>query len=162
MTLRVLDILDGTTVDGPGFRTSIYVAGCAHHCPECHNPQSWDFDGGNDMELDDIMRVVDNADLPVTISGGDPIYQYEAVGELVRRLKAAGRNVWLYTGFTVDELFRRPELGELLKMVDVVVDGPFIAAERDLSLLFRGSRNQRAVDMRRSSPGNICLWEPEW
>lgn len=158
--MRVIDIIDGTTVDGPGFRTSIYVAGCRHQCPGCHNPQSWAFDAGRDMDLNDIMRIVDDADLPVTLSGGDPIYQHEEVTELLRRLKRDGRNVWLYTGFTLEQLRERPELQELLSLVDVIVDGPYIAAERDLSLHFRGSRNQRIIDLRRSTPTHPSPWTP--
>lgn len=161
-TLRVIDIIDGTTVDGPGFRTSVYLAGCDHGCPGCHNPQSWDHAAGRDMSVDEVMSIIEDADFPVTLSGGDPIYQHEAVTELCRRLKQSGRNIWLYTGFCIETLYGKEELSELLGLVDVVVDGPYVAAERDTSLLFRGSVNQRLIDMRRSTPSEIALWEPEW
>lgn len=161
-TLRVIDIIDGTTVDGPGFRTSVYLAGCDHGCPGCHNPQSWDHAAGRDMSVDEVVDIIDDADFPVTLSGGDPIYQPETVTELCRRLKQSGRNIWLYTGFCIETLYGREELSELLGLVDVVVDGPYIADQRDTSLLFRGSANQRLIDMRRSTPSEIVLWEPEW
>lgn len=161
-TLRVIDIIDGTTVDGPGFRTSVYLAGCDHGCPGCHNPQSWDHAAGRDMSVDEIISIVDDADLPVTLSGGDPIYQHEAVTELCRRLKKSERNIWLYTGFCIETLYGREELSELLRLVDVVVDGPYVAEFRDTSLPFKGSANQRLIDMHRSTPSETVLWEPEW
>ncbi len=104
MKLRVLDIVGGTSVDGPGLRTSIYFAGCSHHCPGCHNPQSWDAAGGVEMSIDEIMAVIDENDFNVTFSGGDPLLQAEGVGELARRLKADGRTVWCYTGYTYEEV----------------------------------------------------------
>lgn len=149
--LRVLDIIPGTSVDGPGLRTSIYFAGCAHGCPGCHNPQSWNFDGGEVMSVTSIMDVIRENEFNVTFSGGDPIYQAEALLPLARAIKEEGYNIWCYTGFTIEQLMdtdfiaSNPVVGRLLDYIDVLVDGPFIESLRDLSLLFRGSSNQRII-----------------
>lgn len=148
MKIRILDIVRGTTVDGPGFRTSIYFAGCRHACPGCHNPQSWDFSGGVEMDLDEIMEIVREEDFDVTLSGGDPLYHPEAVRELSRRVVDAGHKVWLYTGFTIEEIESDPRLADALEFIDTIVDGPFIEALRDTDLLFRGSSNQRIIPLR--------------
>lgn len=148
MKIRVLDIVRGTTVDGPGFRTSIYFAGCRHACPGCHNPQSWDFSGGVEMDLDEIMEIVREEDFDVTLSGGDPLYHPEAVRELSRRVVDAGHKVWLYTGFTIEEIESDPRLADALEFIDTIVDGAFIEALRDTDLLFRGSSNQRIIPLR--------------
>ncbi len=91
-TLRVIDIIDGTSVDGPGLRTSIYFAGCDHHCPGCHNPSTWDFRAGRDMSVGEIVEHIVENDFNVTFSGGDPLYQYEALTILARAIKAAGKD----------------------------------------------------------------------
>ncbi len=148
MKIRVLDIVRGTTVDGPGFRTSIYCAGCRHACPGCHNPQSWDFSGGVEMDLDEIMEIVREEDFDVTLSGGDPLYHPEAVRELSRRVVDAGHKVWLYTGFTIEEIESDPRLADALEFIDTIVDGPYVEALRDTDLLFRGSSNQRIIPLR--------------
>lgn len=148
MKIRVLDIVRGTTVDGPGFRTSIYFAGCHHACPGCHNPQSWDFGGGVEMSLDEIMDIVREEDFDVTISGGDPLYHPDEVRELSRRVVDVGHKVWLYTGFTIEEIEADPRLADALEFIDTIVDGPYIEALRDTDLLFRGSSNQRIIPLR--------------
>lgn len=148
MKIRVLDIVRGTTVDGPGFRTSIYFAGCHHACPGCHNPQSWDFGGGVEMDLDEIMEIVREEDFDVTFSGGDPLYHPETVRELSRRVVDVGHKVWLYTGFTIEEIEADPRLADALEFIDTIVDGPYIEALRDTDLLFRGSSNQRIIPLR--------------
>ena len=92
--LRVVDIVDGTSVDGPGLRTSIYFAGCDHRCPGCHNPSTWDFNAGRDMTVDELMaRIIDN-DFNVTFSGGDPLYQLESLTALAEAIKSAGKTIW--------------------------------------------------------------------
>lgn len=143
--LRVLDIVAGTSVDGPGLRTSIYFAGCSHRCDGCHNPQSWDFEGGCLMSVDEIMRIVVENDFNVTFSGGDPVYQLNGLIELAARIREKGYTIWLYTGFLYDELCGMDRAQELLCNLEAVVDGPYIAALRDTSLNFRGSSNQRII-----------------
>ncbi len=156
--LRVVNIVEGTSVDGPGLRTSIYFAGCDHHCPGCHNPTTWAHDAGRSMTIDEIMYIVIENDFNVTFSGGDPVYQLSNLLPLARRIRDLGKTIWLYTGFTFEELWAMPRCRELLELVDVVVDGPFIESERDISLRFRGSRNQRLVLAAESRPGAVSLW----
>lgn len=157
-TLRVLRIVDGTSVDGPGLRTSIYFAGCPHHCEGCHNPGSWDFDGGTEMTIDQIIDHVNEQDFNVTLSGGDPLAQIDMLLPLVERLKADGRNIWCYTGYTYEHVCADERLRPILEYIDVLVDGPFMLPQRDISLHFRGSSNQRLVDVVRSTPGNVILY----
>ena len=147
--IRVLDIIEDTTVDGPGFRTSIYCAGCAHECKGCHNPQSWDFNGGREMTTDEIMKIIE-ADpyADVTFSGGDPMYQAEGFAELARAIRQrTDKTIWCYTGFTYEALLKMPKQRELLELIDVLVDGPYVEALRDPDLLFRGSSNQRIISL---------------
>jgi len=147
--IRVLDILEETMADGPGFRTSIYCAGCGHHCPGCHNPQSWDFAGGREMSVDEILEIIKDDEFSnVTFSGGDPLYQVEAFTELARRIKAeTGKNIWCYTGFTYEEILADERLKQILPYVDTLVDGPFVESLRDPELHFRGSSNQRIIHL---------------
>lgn len=161
-TIRVVDIVSGTTVDGPGFRTSIYFAGCSHKCQGCHNPSTWPFDSGEDMTIDEIMRRIEEEGYDVTFSGGDPMYQAEAIIPLAKRIRAAGYNIWCYTGFTYEEVVKSPIMRRLLPYIDVLVDGPFIESQKDISLLFRGSSNQRLVDLHKSSPKEIVEWESDF
>ena len=150
-------------VDGPGFRTSIYCAGCRHHCPGCHNPQSWAFDQGREMSVDDIMKIIE-ADpyANVTFSGGDPMFQATGFAELAREIhKRTNKDIWCYTGFTYESLINQAQR-ELLEQLDVLVDGPFIEKLRDPDLLFRGSSNQRLIDVQASMySGETVLWKPE-
>lgn len=147
VTLRVLDIVDGTIVDGPGLRTSIYFAGCAHHCHGCHNPQSWDFNAGHAMTITELVEHIRENDFDVTLSGGDPMYQIDAIIPLCREIRALGKNIWLYTGYTIEEIEESASLSRILNEVDAIVEGPFIESQRDLSLHFRGSANQRIIKL---------------
>ena len=148
MTINILDIVKGTTVDGPGFRTSIYIAGCRHRCKGCHNPQSWDFDAGEPMTLDNIMEIIAEEDFDVTLSGGDPLYHPEFVTKLADRIHELNHNIWLYTGFTAEEICDDPILFEAVSHVDTIVEGPFISDLHDPDLLFKGSSNQRIIDVK--------------
>ncbi len=158
-TYNVLSIIRGTTVDGPGFRTSIYLAGCTHKCEGCHNPQSWPFSAGSEMTLEEIMEIVREEDFNVTLSGGDPLCNPESTKTLIEALKTDGRNVWLFTGFTWEEILADAILLNCASLADVVVDGPFIKQLKDPDLLFRGSANQRLISVRDSLQTNsICLY----
>lgn len=148
-SIRVLDILEETMADGPGLRTSIYCAGCAHHCPGCHNPQSWSFGAGKWMSVDALMELI-KADpfSNVTFSGGDPFYQVEGFTELARRIKTeTSKTIWCWTGFTYEEILADKRLSMILPWLDVLVDGPFIQEKRDTGLHFRGSSNQRIIHL---------------
>lgn len=150
--LSILAILEDTTVDGPGFRTAIYAAGCPHRCPGCHNPESWDIDRGRWMHTDEILKKVladDFAD--VTFSGGDPMFQPEGFTELAHAIKQKSeKNIWCYTGHTFENLLRNPLQARLLEYIDVLVDGRFSERLRDEALYFRGSSNQRLIDVQAS------------
>lgn len=153
MHFRVADIIRGTTVDGPGFRTSIYLAGCSHHCPGCQNPQTWDPEAGTDMTLDEIMDIVREEDFNVTLSGGDPFFFPEKLTILAHSIKNAGYTLWVYTGYTWEQLTADKRLRKPLEFIDTVVDGRFIQALRNPDLPFRGSSNQRIIDVREALHG---------
>jgi anaerobic ribonucleoside-triphosphate reductase activating protein len=158
--IRVLDIIEDTMVDGPGFRTSIYCAGCRHKCPGCHNPQSWAFDQGHEMSVEDIMKIIE-ADpyANVTFSGGDPMFQAAGFAELAGEIhKRTNKDIWCYTGFTFESLITQ-EQRELLEQLDVLVDGPFIEKLKNPDLLYRGSSNQRLIDVKESlKQGKVVLY----
>ena len=168
-TLRILDIVEDTMVDGPGFRTSIYCAGCRHQCPGCHNPQSWAFDQGREMTVEEIMRVVeaDPYTRGVTFSGGDPMYQAAGFAELARQIhRRTQKDVWCYTGYDYEKDILAGKLGpwettrKLLDLIDILVDGEFHLEEKDLKLRFRGSSNQRVIDVKKSlASDEIVLWD---
>lgn len=158
LSLRVLNIIAGTSVDGPGLRTSIYFAGCTHHCESCHNPESWDPAGGVLMTIDEIMERVEIEDFNVTLTGGDPLLQIKPLIQLARTLKESGRTIWCYTGYTIEEIFSNETLRPILEEIDVLVDGRFDNNLRDTSLKFRGSANQRIIDIKRSTiPNSLFL-----
>ena len=158
--LRVLHVVEGTSVDGPGLRTSIYLAGCSHHCPGCHNPESWDMNGGEERTLDELMDIIAYNEAPVTFSGGDPLAQAQPLALLINRIKQElGYNVWCYTGYTWQQVTQQPQLMAVVRQLDVLVDSPFLLAERDTKLRFRGSRNQRLIDVQATlSQDHIVEW----
>ena len=150
-------------VDGPGFRTSIYCAGCGHQCPGCHNPQSWAFDGGREMTTQQLMKII-TADpfANVTFSGGDPMYQAAGFAELAHVIhEQTNKDIWCFTGFTFESLIQDDQR-ELLQQIDVLVDGPFVERLKNPDLLFRGSSNQRLIDVPASLyEGRVVLWTPD-
>lgn len=147
-------------MDGPGLRTSIYGAGCHHQCEGCHNPQSWDFGAGAEMSDEEILAVVERNGFNVTFSGGDPLFQPDAVGRLCRKIKSEFRkNIWVYTGFLWENICGNADYAEVLRHIDVLVDGPFLLSRRDVSLRFRGSGNQRVIDVQKSlAAGEVVLF----
>ena len=157
MRIRVLDIAYQTMADGPGFRTAIYCAGCSHHCPGCHNPQSWDFKAGKWMEVDELLDIIKADSMSnVSFSGGDPFYQAEAFTELARRIKTeTDKTIWCWTGFSYEEVLADEKMAAMLPWLDVLVDGPFILEQRDTTLLFRGSPNQRIIYLHGEPPEDI-------
>ena len=159
-SIRILDIKYGTSVDGIGLRTSLYCAGCEHHCMGCHNPQSWSADGGQSVAVEELFREIVEADMNVTFTGGDPMLHPEGFIELARMIKErTDKTIWCYTGYLFEELLQHPLRRELVELCDVIVDGRYVEAERDLSLHFRGSRNQRIIDVAKSLSGEVCLLE---
>ena len=154
MRIRVLDILHQTMADGPGFRTAIYCAGCKHACKGCHNPQSWDFNAGQWMDVEELLEMIKADDLSdVSFSGGDPFYQVDGFTELARRIKEeTSKTIWCWTGFTLEEIQASSDMSRMLPYLDVLVDGPFILEQRDTDLLFRGSPNQRIIYLHGNPP----------
>lgn len=139
-------------VDGEGIRTVVWTQGCKHHCPGCHNAGTWDFDGGFETTTEEIKKELSllEGQQGITLSGGDPLFQAKACTQIAKSAQELGLNVWCYTGFTFEKLLKDKEAIELLEYVDVLVDGPFILKERSLNIDFRGSRNQRIIDVKAS------------
>lgn len=149
MRIRVAGIQQDSIVDGKGLRFSVFVQGCPHHCFGCHNPETHSFSGGKMMEVEDVVKQMNTNPLcnGLTLSGGEPFSQPQACTELAKAAKKRGRNVWCYTGYTLEELMSIPAAKELLDEIDVLVDGRFVLSKRSLDLDFRGSSNQRVIDM---------------
>ena len=147
--IRIAGLTNDSIVDGKGFRFVIFTQGCLHHCKGCHNPETWAMDGGNLIDIDEIKeKVAKNGLLDgITFSGGDPFYQPKPCAEIAKWAKERDLNIWAYTGFLYEELVNMPEVKEFLDLVDVLVDGPFILEEKSLLLNFRGSKNQRVIDL---------------
>ena len=157
-SIRILDIKYGTSVDGIGLRTSLYCAGCEHHCSGCHNPQSWNAEGGEAISVEELFHIIVDADMNVTFTGGDPMLHPEGFIKLARMIKEqTSKTIWCYTGYRFEELIKHPLRRELAELCDVIVDGRYIDAERDLTLHFRGSRNQRIIDVVNSLEDEIHL-----
>ncbi|MDR0699859.1 MAG: anaerobic ribonucleoside-triphosphate reductase activating protein [Tannerella sp.] len=151
-SLSILNIVRDTTVDGPGFRTAIYAAGCIHQCSGCHNPQSWDIKNGSLYSISALLEIIDENEFSnVTFTGGDPLVQLEGFTDLARHIKKrTGKNIWCYTGFLYEQIIKSGRLSQILPFIDVLVDGRYIKSFRSEGLPFRGSRNQRIIDVRKS------------
>lgn len=160
-TVRIAGIIRESIVDGPGIRFVVFTQGCPHACAGCHNPQSHDFEGGYDCELDKIITEIQKNPLlsGVTFSGGEPMMQPKPLAELAARIKALGKDLMIYSGFTAEELLEMgkttPAILDLLKLTDILVDGKFEEEQKDLTLLFRGSRNQRVIDAKTTAETGI-------
>ncbi len=150
------DLQSDSIVDGPGLRTVIWTQGCLHHCKECQNPQTWDINGGGLVPIKDVLEAIDELENQdgITFSGGDPMYQVEACNIIADYCKKKGYNIWVYTGFTFEEIMKMAKKDktylDFLDKIDILVDGKFKIEERDLNLLFRGSRNQRLIDVKKT------------
>lgn len=155
-TLRVSGIANDSIVDGPGIRLTLFVQGCPHNCKGCHNPQTHDFNGGSDMTLGEIFdKITANPLLDgVTFSGGEPFCQAQKLAVLGKEIRDTGLNIVTYTGYTFEYLLNNSDekngFRQLLEVTDYLVDGPFILSERNLMLRFKGSENQRILDVKRS------------
>ena len=157
------DIQTDSIVDGEGIRTVIWTQGCKHNCKGCHNPETHSFEKGFLVDTEDLKKQilsVKNQD-GVTLSGGDPMFQPEASAEIAKFCQENGLNVWCYTGFTVEELLKtseiNPQLKTLLENIDVLVDGKFKQEEKSLNLYFKGSKNQRVLDMKETLKQNKAV-----
>lgn len=154
--LRLAGVIRESIVDGPGWRFVVFVQGCPHHCPGCQNPQTHDFDGGYETTVGNIVNAVKENKLlsGITLSGGEPFTQAKALTVLAKEIKALGLDVMSFSGWTYEELLHgaNPENGwrELLEELSYLIDGKFLIAEKSLELKFRGSKNQRIVDVKKS------------
>lgn len=165
MKFRIHGLAQDSIVDGPGIRFAVFVQGCPHHCPGCHNPDSHDFNGGREVTTEEIIAQMKTNPLldGLTLSGGEPMCSPEACAELAEAAIEMGLNVWCYTGFTWESLIgdRDPARMKLLRAVHVLVDGPFILSQRSLELKFCGSRNQRLIDVAKSmQEDRVVRWQP--
>ncbi len=163
MKIRLASPLQSdSVVDGTGIRTVIWTQGCSHACPGCHNPGTHDFSGGREFDLEEIEADIDAlvGQTGITFSGGDPLYQIEPVIELAKYIKKKRLNIWVYTGFTYEEVLKMKKGPELLAQIDVLVDGKFELSKRSLDAPFRGSTNQRIIDVPASlKNGKVVLKE---
>ena len=152
MKIRIAGTVNDSVVDGPGIRYTVFFQGCHHNCFGCHNPQTHSVDGGYEIDTDEIIKEIRNNPLldGITLSGGEPLLQVEGAGELARICRENGLNVICYTGFTYEKIFGIKNIGLLLPYIDYLVDGKFENDLRDLSLKYRGSKNQRIIDVQKS------------
>ena len=168
MEIRIAGTVNDSIVDGPGYRYTIFTQGCPHHCPGCHNPETHPFDGGKTVDTQAIIDQFSENPLldGITLSGGDPFCQAEECLVLAQAARESRLTVWAYTGYTWEALLKEndPARMALLQAIDVLVDGPFILAQRSLELKFCGSRNQRLIDVQKSlAAGQVVLWQaPSW
>lgn len=161
--MRVAGFITDSVVDGPGVRFVVFAQGCLHQCPSCHNPETWDLQGGKEMTVKEIVKMLKKRlkyVRGITLSGGDPFLQAGEMASLGREAKKLGLDVVTYTGYRYEDLLRLdlPGSQELLEVTDILVDGPFRLDLKDLSLPFRGSSNQRLIDLASTrSKGQITL-----
>lgn len=162
-TIRIAGVVRESVVDGPGLRFVIFAQGCSHHCYGCHNPETWDLGGGQEATIKELLDGIRSDPLlkGVTLSGGDPFMQAGMMGKLAQQVKELGKDVITYTGYTWEQLIAMAEkdkgIKALLDKTDILVDGPFIQNLRDLGLAFRGSTNQRVIDVRPSLKTNTIV-----
>lgn len=151
--LDLSGIVSDSIVDGPGIRTTIFSQGCPHHCKGCHNPETWAFGCGTKVSVEAIVDIVRSNPLcrGVTFSGGEPFSQAAGFAKLAQILKDKGYEIASYSGFTFEELLEGTEdQKKLLEHIDILIDGRFVLAEKSLEIAFRGSRNQRILDVKKS------------
>lgn len=175
-SIRMAGIMRESIVDGPGIRFAIFCQGCPHDCPGCHNPETHDFAGGYDCSIDRILEEIDRDPMlaGVTFSGGEPMCQPVAFSKLGKAVKERGLDITIYSGYTLEQLIdrvkgkgtgkdlsveERKATLELLEMADILIDGPYVASLRDLTLAFRGSSNQRVIDLKKTREcGRVHLY----
>lgn len=161
LTIRIADIVQDSIVDGPGIRMTIFMQGCPHHCPGCHNPQTHDPNGGRVVSVDEVIEQMRSNPLldGITFSGGEPLDQPQAVALISYTAHTMRKTVWCYTGYTWEEIMQDDLKKRIIPYFDYLVDGRFDASQKTLSLPWRGSRNQRIIDVTKSlCSGKIVEW----
>lgn len=150
--LRISDIIQESIVDGPGLRLTVFAQGCPHRCKGCHNPQTHDPCGGYDIDILEILKMIDKNPLldGITLSGGEPLMQSVELVPLARAVKEKGLSVMVYSGYTFEEITENDDMRKLMRYTDILVDGRFEQERKSLDLLFKGSENQRVIDVQKS------------
>lgn len=160
MKIRLASFIHDSIVDGEGIRSVVFTQGCPHNCPGCHNQKSIPFDGGQLISVDEVIEAILEKDLmKVTFSGGEPFVQAEQLYYIAKTLKKKGYNLWSYTGFTFEALMRHqdPFVMKLLEQLDILIDGRFYMKKKNLEILYRGSTNQRIIDVPKSLEARKCI-----
>lgn len=162
-SIMLAGIVNDSITDGPGIRLTLFTQGCPHHCPGCHNPQTWAFEGGTPVSVDEILQQIKRNPLlkGVTFSGGEPLAQAAALLPLAEEIRNLGLELAIYTGYTFEQLWdeQDPAVMQLLSLADTLIDGPFIMAQRNLELNFRGSANQRIINLPKSLAAGQAVLE---
>ncbi len=152
--LRISGIENDSIVDGPGLRLTVFTQGCPHHCPGCHNPQTHSFKGGKKVWVSKVIKEIAESPLiyGVTFSGGEPFMQAKTLIPIARFVKAQGLEMACYTGFLFEELLadKVPFARELLNYIDILIDGKFVLSQKSMDLKYKGSKNQRTIDVQKS------------
>ncbi|MGI6538335.1 MAG: anaerobic ribonucleoside-triphosphate reductase activating protein [Caldicoprobacterales bacterium] len=163
--IRIAGVVEESIVDGPGIRYVVFAQGCPHRCPGCHNPKTHSFDGGILIDIGDILKAIKNNPLldGITLSGGEPFEQAAAFARLAEKVRELELDVIVYTGYTYEELIKhapnRPSWESLLNAADILIDGPFIMEQKSYMLKFRGSANQRIIDLKKTrKTGEIVFY----
>ena len=164
MTIRLAaDIQSDSIVDGEGIRSVIWTQGCPHHCLGCQNPSTWDINGGDEVDVEDVCERIDELEgqSGITFSGGDPFFQSAPCAYIAKYAKEKGYNIWAYTGYVYEDLLRlsetKKEIMDFLKQIDVLVDGRFVLELKSYNCIFRGSSNQRIIDVPKSLKQNKTI-----
>lgn len=161
--LKIAGIVEESIVDGPGIRFVVFTQGCPHNCQGCHNPQTHDFDGGKYVDVDEIVQKIDEDPLlkGITLSGGEPFMQAETLSSMIKKINNKNLNIITYSGFTYEQLLEKANdencFLELLNQTDILIDGKFELNNKKEDLKFRGSSNQRAIDVKKSLENNKII-----
>ena len=162
MKLRIAGTIQESIVDGPGIRFVIFTQGCDFHCEGCHNPHTWSHTGGTLVDIDSLYKTIKSNPLikGITISGGEPFLQSAALIPLIKRLRKSGYEIAVYTGYSFEQLLTEGGTStEMVKLVDIIIDGKFLLNEKSLLLKFKGSKNQRIIDVQKSITENKIVLE---
>ena len=158
--MNYADIKKYDIANGTGIRVTLFVSGCTHHCKGCFNQETWDFNSGKEMTMDEVLDIVKRNKFNVTFSGGDPMYQAKELCELAKNIHSLGYTIWCYTGYIYENIKDKEPYKSVLKYIDVLCDGPFIQEKKSPNKPWVGSENQRVIDVKKSFASNsVVLYE---
>lgn len=157
--MKIAGYIQDSIVDGPGIRFTLFLQGCNLQCKNCHNPETWDLNAGQEIEIKSIIDLIKENPLldGITLSGGEPFLQYEECLKLLNGLNNSNLNIWVYTGYIFEDLLNNPKYYEFLKRINILVDGSFDDNKKSLSLKWKGSSNQRLIDVQKSLDKNKTI-----